>query len=324
MLSACQKPTIPEEVQTEIDQQATTAVTLDLDSICNNLKKNMLEINAQRTTFALEQINRDLHLCLPLISPAQQKDLMNASNQMYKNFLYVDRSAEQQKAFNQYAFDQSPFPTIQQSHVEQLHPRDQYLLTHKGQAFIEVKDFGHGEARYYRNAQYLAKIFAPYFDDAEREFMMALADQNQTPAFDDESIFISPQEIAQRANFWSKYLNHYPKSPYKKDAQFLLNTYSYLLFLGLPNAPISNNFDHLDDIQASSLNEIQLLAQQKNTLAYKAKLFLEFIKMNESQRLKESNDQTQLDPVNQLQHYLGLQSFSHLQKRDCFRDAICY
>ena len=52
----------------------------------------MSEIDAQRTTFALEQINQDLKLCLPLLGFQQQKHLLGLSNKMYHDFLSVERT----------------------------------------------------------------------------------------------------------------------------------------------------------------------------------------------------------------------------------------
>ncbi len=64
LLIGCQKPEpqtyLPEQVQKQSQQDET----VDLNVIMQkNLEKNMLAINAERTTFALEQINQDLKLC---------------------------------------------------------------------------------------------------------------------------------------------------------------------------------------------------------------------------------------------------------------------
>lgn len=326
--SACQKPTIPEEVTAEIKHhQSASHVVPDVDAICQNLKKDMLDMSAQRTTFALEEINRDIRLCLPLVSADQQKNLMKLSDQMYSNFLKVERSPMQQRAFDQYAFDQSPFPTIQQSHIEQLHIRDQYLLRHKGQAYIEVSDQATGNTTYYRNSQYLAKVFAPYFPEAEKEFMMELGQQNQTATFKKNSLLIDPQETLRRALFWEDYLKKFPNSPLKKEAQYLLNAYRYFLFIGLPDSPVSIHYDGVMDIQASSLNEIERLAQHQNSpLADQAKRFLKFIHLNPEQRAQLSGSSVHdLDAISQLKHYLDLPAFdlNSNQVRDCFSDAIC-
>ena len=43
--------------------------------MCKNIEKNMSQINDQRTTFALEQVNQDLKVCLPLMELAEQKNV---------------------------------------------------------------------------------------------------------------------------------------------------------------------------------------------------------------------------------------------------------
>lgn len=324
-ISACQKPVMPDEVKAEIKQKhSSDPITLDLDVICQNLKKEMLQMSAQRTTFALEEINRDIRLCLPLVSTEEQKHLMKLSDQMYNNFLKVDRSPQQQRAFDQYAFDQSPFPTIHQSHIEKLHSRDQYLLRHKGQAYIELTDLGAGKTAYTRNSQYLAKVFAPYFPEAEKVFMVELGQQNQTAAFNQNTLMISPQETIRRALFWESYLKNYPQSLLKQDAKYLLDAYSYFFFIGLAESPVSINFDGEFDIQPSSLDEIKLLATHQNSqLAEQARRFLKFIQLSPSQRKVSS--ETSNNAAVQLQQYLGLNAFNpnDVKKRNCFSDAIC-
>lgn len=329
MLGTCNKPILPEEVKAEIRQQQKTSIVIpDVDEICRNLKKEMAAMSAQRTTFALEEINRDIRLCLPLISAKEQKHVMKMADQMYANFLTVERTPEQQRAFDQYAFDQSPFPTIHQSHIEQLHPRDQYLLRHKGQAYIELTDLGAGKTTYTRSSQYLAKVFAPYLPEAEKVFMIELGQQNQSATFNKNTLMISPQETLQRALFWESYLKQYPQSPFKKDAEYLLNVYSHFFFIGLPDSPVSINFESAIDIQPSTLSEIEQLAELKNSvLAEKARRFLKFIDLDYEQRTKITSvaQLSETATEAQLRQYLNLKpiDLKKLQKGHCFNDAIC-
>lgn len=137
---------------------------------------------------------------------------------MYRKFLTVNRNAAQQAAFEHYAFDLSQHPTLQQNHFEQLNLRDQYLLKHTGQAYIEVIDVGDGQLQYRRSPEYLAKIFAPYMPPAEQIFIENLAAQNMQPAFTESRLSIEPHEIVNRALFWEEYLKQYPNSSYRKDA----------------------------------------------------------------------------------------------------------
>jgi HPt (histidine-containing phosphotransfer) domain-containing protein len=131
LLAACQKPE-PVSFQEPAQIEASSTQTLDLTDLCQKIDKNMSEIDAQRTTFALEQINQDLKLCLPLLGFQQLKHLLGLSNKMYHDFLSVERTPQQQRAFESYALEMAQHPTIQQSLFEQLTIRDQYLIKHQG------------------------------------------------------------------------------------------------------------------------------------------------------------------------------------------------
>lgn len=305
----------------------------DLNLICQNLKKEMLEMSSQRTTFALEQINQDLRMCLPLMDFSEQKSMMGLADQMYQQFLKIKRTPEQQQAFNLYAFDESQYPTIQQRHFEQLHQRDQYLLRHKGQAYIELSDEKQSESDYRRNPQYLAKVFAPYFPEAEKVFMQELGDENQQALVSQQTLNIGPDEIVRRALFWENYVKQYPQSSFRHDAQYLTQVYTTILFLGLPQAPVSKNYEGSLDIQIMTLTEIEKLATQKNSrLADQARQFLKFIELGDEQRsklmtVKSTDHDVNADQQarNQLIDYLNLKSFdlNRSPKIDCFSDAIC-
>ncbi|OAL79868.1 hypothetical protein AY606_04250 [Acinetobacter sp. SFB] len=333
LLLGCQKPE-PQPMPEQVQKQSRQDETVDLSLLCKNIEKNMAEINAERTTFALEQINQDLKLCLPLSTFAEQQHLLVLSNQMYSNFLAVDRTPSQQMAFEEHAFDLSQHPTIQQNHFEQLNLRDQYLLKHKGQAYIELFDAGKGLVNYRRSPEYLAKIFAPYMPRAEQVFIENLASQNMMPVFVENTLMIEPHEIVTRALFWEEYLNQYPKSSYRKDAEYLLQIYTLFLFKGMNDSPVSDTYLDQYAIQASSMDEIEKLAQVKNSyLALQATKFLQFLQLSKPQRLKEiplqlspkeqqSLSENQLT-LKQLDQYLALQNLSLSKTRDCFSDAVC-
>jgi hypothetical protein len=332
-LLGCQKPE-PQPIPEHVQKQSQQDETVDLSSLCKNIENNMSAINAERTTFALEEINQDLKLCLPLSTFAEQQHLLALSNQMYKNFLTVDRTPPQQAAFEEYAFDLSQHPTIQQNHFEQLTLRDQYLLKHKGQAYIELFDAGKGLVNYRRSPEYLAKIFAPYMPRAEQVFIENLANQNMMPVFVENTLMIEPHEIATRALFWEEYLHQYPKSIYRKDAEYLLQSYARFLFKGLSNSPVSDSYTDQYAVRSNSLDEIEKLAQLKNSaLALQAQKFLQFLQLSEQQRLQEiplqlsAKEQQSLSEnqltLKQLDQYLGLTSTSSSATRDCFRDAVC-
>ena len=333
-LLGCQKPE-PEPVPKQLEKQLQQEEPVDLSLLCKNIEKNMLAIDADRTTFALEQVNQDLKLCLPLSTFEEQKHLLTLSNQMYKNFLSVERTASQQTAFENYAFDLAQHPTVQQNHFEQLTLRDQYLLKHKGQAYVELFDAGKGQLNYRRSPEYLARIFAPYMTEAEQAFRENLAAQNMQPVWVKQSLMIEPHEIVVRALFWEDYLKQYPKSSYRQNAEYLMHMYALFLFIGTPASPVSDNFLNSYAVQSSSLDEIEKLAQLKNSaLAAQAGKFLQFLQLSEEQRIKHIP--VQLSPSEQgaknenllaqkqLKHYLGLKNLSLSVPRDCFSDAICH
>ena len=324
-LSGCEK-TVPEVEQ---NQQAASQVEVtapDLNQICEDLKKEMQDISAQRTTFALEQINQNIRVCLPLISHAEQKKLMALSNQMYAQFLKIERTPEQQQAFEQYALDESQYPTIQQSRFEKLHIRDQYLLRHKGQAYIELDTNNPNHMHYKRNSQYLARVFAPYFPEAEKVFIQTLANQNEHSLIQEQHLSISSDEIAQRALSWEAYLKTYPKSPYRADAQYLLDVYRSLLFLGLKERPVSIQYDGPTDLPASTLTTLEQLSHDKDTdLAVQARQFLNFVNLSAEEKAELFPSSPQASAQTLLMRMLNLKLYdAHLKdNRNCFQDAIC-
>lgn len=334
VLSACQKPETEIIAETK-EAPASQVAQPDLTLICENLKKEMTEMNAQRTTLAIEQVNQDIRVCLPLMEWSEQKQLIDLSNQMYKQFLTIERTPLQQVAFENYALDKAEYPTIQQNHFEQLNVRDQYLIRHQGQAYIELVDHDPEHILYRRHPQYLAKVFAPYLPEAERVFIEQLAQQNDQPLLQNQKLNINPNEIVERSIFWESYIKNYPNSTYLADAQYLQQTYSALLFKGLDSSPISSQYSDQNDIQTPVWLEIETLARHKNSqLATQANQFIQFVQMSPEERLvkiplkptqlaKVENNPQQL-ALTQLNQYLNLKAVDLNSKtRDCFSDSIC-
>lgn len=212
--------------------------TPDLNVFCENLKTEMQSMNNQRTTLALEQLNQSIRLCLPLINFPEQQKLIRLSGQMYNNFLKVERTPSQQQAFETYTIDKSEYPTLQQQNFEKLNIRDQYLLRHQGQAYIEVVDLGSNKFTYRRNPQYLAKIFAPYLPDAESICILELAEQDIQPSIKNHRLSITPQELARRTSFWKEYQHDFPNSVYCKNANALAQNYAALSLKYQQDPPI--------------------------------------------------------------------------------------
>ncbi|TCM71102.1 hypothetical protein EC844_101389 [Acinetobacter calcoaceticus] len=335
LLTACQR-TAP-EIGPEIDQVTSSeSQPPDLTMMCQNLKTEMTNLDNQRTTLALEQINQNIRLCLPLIDFYEQKQWITLSEQMYANFLKVKRSHEQQRSFESYAQDQSQYPTLQQQLFEKLNSRDQYLLQHQGQAYIELIDLDRNHIQYRRSPLYLAKVFAPYLPKAEAIFVQQLAEQNIQPVFKEHRLNIIPQEIVHRAEYWVQYQKDYPKSAYIDDARYLANFYTALLFKGSKDAPSSELFQGKEDIQQAYLNEIVQLADRDDAvLNQTAKKFMRFIELNAQQRNEMTLEDTPIvdaysdnahsSSISQLEHYLDLVPIQlNNPQRDCFSDAICH
>ena len=318
-LVACQKSDPP---PVQVEEKQEEPAELDLTKLCNNLSKEMQDIDNTRTTFALEQINQNLKICIPLADFKHQMDLLHLSNQMYDNFLIVKRTPKEQNAFDFYALDMAQYPTIQQSHQEEFSLRDQYLLKHKGQAYIELHETAQHELIYRRNPQYLARLFAPYLPQAERIFIENLAQQNMQNIFHNNHLTIDAYEVLDRALFWESYVDQYPKSHFIKDAQYLKQVYTQLLFKGMPEDPVSTSYFGEVSIKSDHLSAIQTLAKLNNShLAYQARRFLNFIQINQVERKKITHTDYS---TSQLNEYLKLEPLHIDQNIDCFSDAICH
>ena len=324
-LGGCQQPSDPQIQIEQTEAKQKQSPVNDFSLMCQNIEKNMSQINDQRTTFALEQINQDLKVCLPLIDLAEQKHLMLRSTEMYQRFLKVDRTEFQQRAFEQYALEMAQHPTIQQAHFQQLTPRDQYLLKHKNQAYVELLDLGNGNLQYRRSPEYLARIFAPYLPAAEKAFIENLAEQNKDPVLVEKRLQIEAPEIAARSLFWEDYLKTYPNSSYKRDAEYLLKQYTYFLFRGTEQSPVSEDYRDRYAVDTSHLETIIGLANgQKSKLSTQARLFLEFLDMNPEQRQQAlPADYRNRSATEQILYYAQISPPSQKYDKDCFTDAIC-
>lgn len=324
-VGACQQPSEPQLEIEQAELKATLSPEHDFTLMCQNIEKNMAQINDQRTTFALEQINQDLKVCLPLMELTEQKHLMQHSTEMYQRFLNVERTEFQQRAFEQYSLEMAQHPTIQQSHFEQLTSRDQYLLKHKGQAYVELLDLGDGQLHYRRSPEYLARIFAPYLPAPEKTFIENLAEQNAEPVLINNRLQIEAADIAARGLFWEDYLQTYPQSSYTQDAKYLLKQYTYFLFRGTEASPVSADYRDRYSVDTSHLETIIGLSRgQKSTLSTQARLFLEFLDMSPEQRQQALPENFRnRSEAEQILYYAQISPPSQNYEKNCFRDAIC-
>lgn len=346
LLIGCNK--VPEP---STDHQTSTKIKTDhsqqTKSIqCKSIDETMSKINAQSQINDLKALNQLLKPCLKMASNQQQIQWLHASTMMYKRFLkdseYDEKAA---KAFEDYGFsilDQEPTQTTEKHNIKgdhdlfkKLAPRDQYLIRHQREAYIEMQYVGEGLFEYRRHPHYLLEVFAPYLPRDQRQFIQRMAQDNQEILFNDAAITVSWKELIARALFWEKYIQQYPKSHFISDARRLYDEYSYFVFLGLDNTPVSDEYAPNSWIDEDALKQIKALAQrQESALAAKAHKFLIFIatpielrnaqfKMNmrdENGQLKQQNQLTQ----EQLKQLLALKSpWSDEPYRDCHTDAIC-
>lgn len=324
LLSAgCQPSKDPQWVADPVDVKEASSAAVDLNQMCQDIENDMQQINAERTTLALEQINQNLKICLPLLNHEQQQHLIQQSTAMYQRFLSVPRNENQQIAFEQYAFDMAQHPTIQQEHLQALHLRDQYLLKHKGQAFIELVDRGEGELNFRRSPEYLERIFAPYLPKAEKVFIQQLAAQNREVVLQNGNLLISPNELLVRALYWQNYLKQYPNSSYSADARYLMQQYAYYLFFGSSKTQVSQYYTDRLSITADHLDAIIRLAKGPDSmLAETARRYLNFLDLSPEQQLEAEPDDS-LSQQQRLERYSKIESPKHPKGKDCFIDAIC-
>lgn len=139
-------------------------------NVCENLPNQMQAIDNKRTFLALEQINNNLRLCLPLMSSSEQFKMMQLSNEMYQNFLQVTRDEQQTRAFNHLAILDDSLDLQKEQEFSLLHPRDQYLLKHQGQHFIHLMQTQEGDAYYERDPESFLNHFSAYLHPNKRFF----------------------------------------------------------------------------------------------------------------------------------------------------------
>ncbi|MBF7690012.1 hypothetical protein I2F29_04930 [Acinetobacter sp. FNA3] len=335
LLSGCQQESHPSYPKERQDHK-----TSSIQSPCTYLRQDIQHIDNRSTVEALKEVNFRLKQCLPQFSMNDRTLLIYATTAMYQRFLFVDRTPDQQQYFEQYAINTSSYPTLQQSYESRFSKRDQYLIEHQSNAaYYELYDAGNNLTKYRRQPDYLKDIFAPFLPAAEQMFIINLAKQNRQPVISNNTFNLTWQEIADRAQFWESYTISYPNSIFFEDAQRLKFAYTRFLFHGLPNMPISTNYEGEENIHPEALQEIKgLAANGHSQLSERAVKFLKFIEIPIATR--DAKFPIELSPVEQrskraeiikdmkqLDQYIGLYdplSFdsTHIN-RDCFSDSIC-
>ncbi|MCU4581970.1 hypothetical protein KTJ32_13305 [Acinetobacter gyllenbergii] len=349
LLLGCQKPPQPTNTDKQTLQQTNKTTTTQQN--CTNLNQAMQNIDERSSIEALNQVNAQLKQCISQVKNTQQLQWLQNSSNMYLRFMQGHQSKKGYDQFlnlEEYLYrlmDQdSSWQSIQQIKnfqakpelFKKLSPRDQYLLQHRGQAYIELQDQGEGIIDYRRQPQYILDVFAPSLPIDQKIFVQRMAKDNQDLFYIDAAINASWAELIERALFWEKYLQQYPQSYFAKDAQRLLDEYSFLIFFGSDNTPAPVPYTGLASDQETdkeALQQIQHLAKQKNShLAEVAQKYLAFTTTRLEQRqqkfaLTTANtvtDNPESNSSEQLHELLPLKSpFENTDYRDCHQDAIC-
>ena len=202
-------------------------------------------------------------------------------------------------------------------------------------AYIELLYQGEGMFTYRRQPNYLVDVFSKALPVDQKEFLTRMAKDNQNIFYNDGALAISWKELTERALFWEKFIQKYPKSHFIGDAKLLFNEYRYFIFFGLDNTPVSDEYAPNTWFDKDALQQIQFLStQNQSSLAKPAQLFLKFI----ATPVEERNKQFKIDLTDkngdkksnyqmtheQLEQLLKLDSPWNTEVyRDCHMDAVC-
>ncbi|HCE0757096.1 TPA: hypothetical protein NER70_003735, partial [Acinetobacter baumannii] len=230
LLAGCNKTS--QQDQTVSKEQKSTAqkATEQRDSSCLQIMVAMHTINQNSKIEDLNQINEKLKTCVPSLKNEEQLKLIEASTAMYQRFIkqdYTDKTARAFEAFGYAVLEQKQdLKKVMQSQKKlfaQLSPRDQYLLQHEGQAYIELLYQGEGMFTYRRQPNYLVDVFSKTLPADQKEFLSRMAKDNQDIFYNDGALAVSWKELTERALFWEKFIQKYPKSYFINDAKLLFN-----------------------------------------------------------------------------------------------------
>ncbi|MEN8349435.1 hypothetical protein ABFP31_11190 [Acinetobacter nosocomialis] len=343
LLAGCSKTSEQDQAVSKEQKSTAQKSTEQRDSSCLQIMVAMHTINQNSKIEDLNQINEKLKTCVPSLKNDEQLKLINASTAMYQRFLkqeYNEKTAKAFEAFGYAILEQEPLDAkktmkTKKKLFDQLGTRDQYLIQHEGQAYIELLYQGEGMFTYRRQPNYLVDVFAKALPADQKEFLTRMAKDNKDIFYDDGALAISWKELTERALFWEKFIQKYPKSYFINDAKLLFNEYRYFIFFGLDNTPVSDEFAPNTWIDKDALQQIRFLStQNQSSLAKPAQQFLKFI----ATPVDERNTQFKTDLIDengqkkstyqivheQLEQLLELESpWNTKSYRDCHMDAVC-
>lgn len=343
ILSGCNKTSQQDQAVSKEQKSAEQKPASKPDNNCIQINAAMQKINQTSKIEDLNQINEKLKACVPSLKNDEQLKLIDASTAMYQRFLkqdYTDKTARAFEAFGYAVLEQKqrdPKKVIQSQKklFDQLSPRDQYLLQHNGEAYIDLLYQGEGMFTYRRQPNYLVDVFSKALPVDQKEFLTRMAKDNQNIFYNDGALAVSWKELTERALFWEKFIQKYPKSHFIGDAKLLFNEYRYFIFFGLDNTPVSDEYAPNTWIDKDALQQIRFLStQNESSLAKPAQQFLKFI----ATPVEERKTQFKIDSTDkngdkksnyqitheQLEQLLKLDSPWNTEVyRDCHIDAVC-
>lgn len=171
LLAGCNKTSEQDQTVSKDQKSTEQKATQKQDSSCLQIMVAMHTINQNSKIEDLNQINEKLKTCVPSLKNDEQLKLIDASTAMYQRFIKQDYTEKTGRAFEAFGYavlehkqqDLKKVIQTQKKLFDQLSPRDQYLLQHEGQAYIELLYQGEGMFTYRRKPNYLVDVFLkPY------------------------------------------------------------------------------------------------------------------------------------------------------------------
>lgn len=343
LLSGCNKTSQQDQAVSKEQKSTEQKPESKPDNSCIQINATIQKINQNSKIEDLNQINEKLKTCVPSLKNDEQLKLIDASTAMYQRFLkqdYTDKTARAFEAFGYAVLEQKqrdPKKVIQSQKklFDQLSPRDQYLLQHNGEAYIDLLYQGEGMFTYRRQPNYLVDVFSKALTTDQKEFLTRMAKDNQDIFYNDGALAVSWKELTERALFWEKFIQKYPKSHFISDAKLLFNEYRYFIFFGLDNTPVSDEYAPNTWFDKDALEQIRFLStQNQSSLAKPAQQFLKFIATPVEERNKQFKiDLTDKNGDKKSNYQITHEQLEQLLKfdspwntevyRDCHIDAVC-
>ncbi|WP_017391161.1 hypothetical protein [Acinetobacter calcoaceticus] len=343
LLSGCNKTSQQDQAVSKEQKSTEQKPVIKQNNSCIEINAAIQKINQNSKIEDLNQINEKLKTCVPSLKNDEQLKLINASTTMYQRFLkqdYTDKTARAFEAFGYAVLEQKqrdPKKVIQSQKklFDQLSPRDQYLLQHNGEAYIDLLYQGEGMFTYRRQPNYLVDVFSKALTADQKEFLTRMAKDNQNIFYNDGALAVSWKELTERALFWEKFIQKYPKSHFIGDAKLLFNEYRYFIFFGLDNTPVSDEYAPNTWFDKDALEQIRFLStQNQSSLAKPAQQFLKFIATPVEERNKQFKiDLTEKNGDKKSNYQITHEQLEQLLKfdspwntevyRDCHIDAVC-